>query len=283
VHYAARMERPVVLGNAALEGSFTRDAYVVRNQPCSVLCTPILHQGRLIGLVYLENNRMSYVFNAERLEVIHLLASQAAISIANARYHALQLEAQQAKINPHFLFNALSSIADLAVHDGKTAEQAIVNLASLYRYILTSSATTMVTLEQELQVVRKYLSLEKLRFGSKLEFRVTDDGNAAMVFLPGLLIQPLAENAIRHSIAPRVGPGMVTVDAHVDDDMCCITVQDDGDGSKHATGGTGFGLRSVQERLSLVYGSRYSFAISRADGYRVELEIPLQASAGGVS
>lgn len=132
---------------------------------------------------------------------------------------------------------------------------------------------------EQLRVVRKYLSLEKLRFGAKLDFLVTDDGNAGRVSLPGLLIQPLVENAIRHSIAPRVGPGVVMVEARVVDDMCCITIQDDGDGAKHGTSGTGFGLRSVQERLSLLYGSHYSFAISRTRGYRVEIELPLQPIA----
>jgi hypothetical protein len=274
VHYAARMEQPVVLGHAALEGRFTVDPYVVRRQPRSVLCTPILHQGRLVGLVYLENNRMSHVFTSDRLEVIQLLAGQAAISIANARFHALRLEAQQSKINPHFLFNALSSIADLTVSDGKSAEPAILSLANLYRYILTSSDKTLVPLDEELHVVRQYLSLEQLRFGAKLNFRVTSAGETGQVMLPGLLIQPLAENAVRHGVAPKLGDGTVLVHAQVNGDTCCITVHDDGDGTKHASSGLGFGLRSVQERLTLVYGARYSFAISRSDGYRVEIEIP---------
>lgn len=275
VQYSARMTAPVVLADAAREGLFVADPYVRNRKPRSVLCTPVLYQGKPLGLIYLENNRVSHVFTEARLEVVNLLAGQAAISIANARAHALELEAQQAKINPHFLFNALSSIADLAVSDGGKAETAIVKLATLYRYILTSSLDDQVTLEQELEIVRNYLTLEKLRFGARLEYSVTVEGDATCVKLPGLLIQPLVENSIRHGLSGKLTPGTVSVHAVVRGARCCIVVQDDGEVGKVGTGGTGFGLRSIQERLALAYGQGFSFAISRSSGYRVEIEIPI--------
>ncbi|HEX2658144.1 MAG TPA: AAA family ATPase [Polyangia bacterium] len=282
VLYAARTEKPVVLGNATTADLFTSDAYVRERKPSSVMCAPILHQGRLLGLVYLENNRVSHLFTDAQLELLSLLAGQAGVSISNARFHAVQMEAQQAKINPHFLFNALSSIANLAVVDGRKAEEAILQLAHLYRYILTSAMDQVVTLNQELEVVQSYLALEKLRFGAKLEIAISRDGDLDRVRLPGLLIQPLVENSIRHGIGPKLGNGRVSVEAAVRGDRCFIAVQDDGDGVKHAkefgkavTSGTGFGLKSVQERLGLFYGGEYSFAISQEQGYRVEIEIPV--------
>src|ERR1041384_8126481 len=172
------------------------------------------------------------------------------------------------------IFTHSSWIADVAVSDGTKAEVAIVKLASLYRYVLTNSTDELVFLEQELEIVSKYLALEKLRFGDKLEYSVTTDGDVSRVKLPGLLIQPLVENCIRHGVAPKLAPGKVSVQAVVRGDRCCIMVQDDGDGTKHGTSGTGFGLRSVQERLALAYGQQFSFAISRSGGYRVEIEIP---------
>lgn len=274
VHYSARVAAPAVLSDATREGLFVNDPYVRARRPKSVLCAPVLYQSKLIGLIYLENNRVPHVFTDARLEVVNLLAGQAAISITNAKIHALELEAQQAKINPHFLFNALSSIAGLAASDGTKAEIAIVKLASLYRYVLTNSMDELVSLEQELEIVRNYLAVEKVRFGDKLAYSVTTEGDVSHVRLPGLLIQPLVENSIRHGVAPKLGPGTVSVHAVVRGDWCCIVVQDDGDGSKHATCGTGLGLRSVQERLALAYGRRFSFAISRNDGYRVEIELP---------
>ncbi|HET7504387.1 MAG TPA: AAA family ATPase [Kofleriaceae bacterium] len=277
VRYTARMMTPVVLADAARAGMFVDEPYVQDRKPRSLLCTPISYHGKLIGLIYLENHRVSHVFTRSRLEVVSLLATQAAISITNARFHTLELEAQQAKINPHFLFNALSSIADLAVRDGAKAETAIVQLASLYRYILTNSTKQLVTLDQELEIVRSYLTLEKLRYGTKLSYSVTTKGDVSQVQLPGLLIQPLVENSIRYGVAPRLTPGTVSVHAAVHGDRCSIVVHDDGDGSSHVASGTGFGLRSVQERLELAYGKEFTFSISRNDGYRVEIEIPAMA------
>jgi predicted ATPase/GAF domain-containing protein len=276
VRYVARTEKPLLLVDAAREGLFANDAYCVEHRTKSVLCSPILFQGRLLGIAYLENNRVSHVFTDARLEIVRLLVGQAAISIAISRFHALQIEAHQAKINPHFLFNALSSIADLAVCEGPRAEEALVHLAQLYRYILTTSAEELVTLEQELEIVRSYLELEKIRFGAKLEFSLEVDPEMNNVRLPGLLIQPLVENSIRHGIGPKTTPGTVWISARRSGQRCSIVVQDDGQGGKPSSKGTGFGLKSVQERLILAYKDAYSFSISRAGGYRVELEIPLE-------
>jgi GAF domain-containing protein len=275
VRYVARTQQPLVLEDASRDERFRADPYVRARRPRSLLCTPLIHQSRLLGVAYLENNRVSHVFTQARLEVANLLAAQAAISLASARMHALELEAQQAKINPHFLFNALSSLAELAVVDGARTEQAIVQLAHLYRYVLASSLEERVSLDSELEVVRSYLALEQLRFGAKLAYEISCDEAVRAVEIPGLLIQPLVENAIRHGIAAKLGAGHVWVHASQIDDQCRIVVQDDGDGTP-STPGTGFGLRSVQERCALLYGNAYSMAISRrSGGYRVELALPL--------
>jgi GAF domain-containing protein len=282
VRYVAHTGKPLVLADATQDERFAADPYVVERRPRSVLITPMTYQGRLYGLAYLENNRVSHVFTQARLEVAGLLATQAAISIATARFHAVELEAQQAKINPHFLFNALDSIAELALRDGATAERAIVQLARIYRYVLVTSMEELVTLDQELETVRSYLDLERLRLGSKLEVSITCNAAARGVKVPGLLIQPLAENSVRHGISPRSGPGRVWIDATANDEECTIVVQDDGDGSPSASG-TGFGLRSVQERLSLVFGNRFTFAITRDGGYRTEITIPVSAGSDSVA
>lgn len=275
VHYATRTGKPVVLGEASRDPLFGHDPYVLAHKPRSLLCAPMYHQRRLLAAIYLENRELGHVFNRERLTVVDLLATQAAISIANARFHTLQLEVQQAKISPHFLFNALSSIANLAVVDGQAAETAIVSLARIYRYILENTVDQVVTLEQELEIVRGYLQIEKLRFGSRLEFRVEGSSEASGVKLPALLIQPLVENSVRHAIAPRSRVGCVVVEAKVVAGRCLISVTDDGDGIDHDTGGTGLGLRNVRERLNLQYGDRFSLTIIRQPGYLIEISLPL--------
>src|SRR5262249_2530692 len=160
---------------------------IAERKPRSVLCIPILYQAQLVGVAYLENNRVTHVFNEAKVDVASLLAGQAAISIANARFHDLRLEAQQSKINPHFLFNALSSIAEVATQDGTKAEEAMLKLAHLYRYIIETSTDRLVTLEQELAVVGNYLALEKLRFGDKLQYTLSCPEHLGSVTIPGLL------------------------------------------------------------------------------------------------
>jgi GAF domain-containing protein len=275
VQYTARTGEATVLNNAGLEGPFKHHPYVVNVRPKSVLCLPLLHQGKTMGLIYLENCHVTHLFSEERVEILELLAAQAAISMANAQYHALQLEIRQAKINPHFLFNTLSSIAALVVDDAPAAETAVVKLSKLYRYILTSSESSLVPLEQEIEVVRTYLQLEKLRFGARLDFSLELEGDIGRIRLPGLLIQPLVENSIRHGIGPKTGPGKVNILASVGESQCRIVVADDGEGVSSVSSGTGYGLRSVQERLMLAYGERYSLGISRMPGFRVEITIPV--------
>ena len=275
VRYAARTREPVVLDDAGRSESFAADPYLASRRVRSLLCAPILNQGRLLGLIYLENNEVSHLFSAARLEMVNLLTTQAAISIANVRFHGLRLEAHQAKINPHFLFNALSSIASLTITDGPIAERAVIQLAELYRYILMSSKQQFVTLEQELHIVRSYLELEKLRYGTKLEFVVEHRGDSSAVRIPALVIQPLVENSIRHGIGRKVEGGRVTVLAQIDEQRCWILVEDDGDGPTQSSAGTGFGLKSIQERLTIAYGDRFSFSMTQRLGCRVEIEIPL--------
>jgi len=274
-HFVVRTERVVRLPDPDFEFLFRTEPYLSERRPISALCFPLIHQGKLLALLYLESGTDREAFAANRMQLLELLASQAAISIASARYHALQLEAAQAKINPHFLFNALSSIAELSVTHGVQAEEAIVKLANLYRYILTQSVDKLVGLDQELEIVRSYLTLEQMRLGDKLSFAVSVEGDTSAVQLPGLLIQPLAENGVKHGVVPKVGPGRVDIRVHVRAELCSIIVEDDGSGIKSTTPGTGFGLRSVQERLALVYGRAFSVAISQSPGYRVEIEIPV--------
>jgi LytS/YehU family sensor histidine kinase len=240
----------------------------------AVLCLPLVHQGRLEGVLYVETRRLKKITRAKR-GLLELLSTQTTISLINARNFKTRLEAEQAKVNPHFLFNALSSIANLVHVDPGTAETSIVALSHLYRYILTTSAGSLVSMEQELGVVTAYLRLEKLRFGNRLEFEVATRGDIGRVRLPGMLIQPLVENSIRHGIAPLLGQGRVNVNVEAEQERCRIAVEDNGDASSSSSSGTGFGLKSVQERLSLVYGDDYSMEISRSHGYRVVITIPI--------
>jgi LytS/YehU family sensor histidine kinase len=274
VHYAARTSKILILGDASREGLFTSDGYVLAKKPKSVLCMPMLNQGNLAGMLYLENNHIADAFTPERLEVLEVLCGQAVVSIANAGFHAMQIELLQGKIKPHFLFNTLNSIAHLTKADPANAEEAILHLSHLYRYILTATESKMVKLSQELEIVKAYLFIEKIRFQEKLEFTIETEGDIDGVTIPGLIIQPLVENSIRHGISPKIGGGKVAIRAEVDGDVCRIQVSDDGLGWGKSNPGAGYGLKSIQERLHLAFGNDYYFGIRREKGVTVEFSIP---------
>ncbi len=186
-----------------------------------------------------------------------------------------ELDALQSKINPHFLFNTLNSIASLISENPQKAESTVEKLSELFRYTLQTSQKDSVKLSEELEIVRSYLEIEQVRLGDRLEFDITCDDQALNVPLPGLIIQPLAENSIRHGIAPKVGGGKVTVDAKRVGNRCIISVSDNGIGFRNMNDGTGHGMNSVQERLNLFYGGRAQFQIFHNDGTHVIISIPL--------
>lgn len=206
--------------------------------------------------------------------------------LAQAQRRALEsrLTALSAQINPHFLFNTLNTLAEVVHEDEDQAEDLITDLASMMRYALDSSATR-VTLEQELDIVRRLLRIEKARLGDRLAFDVTLDPEAASTRIPGLLVQPLVENAVQHGVAPRTEGGRVTVDVRREGDRVHIEVSDDGpglpdavcalldrplDGDTHAGG-----LRNVAERVRL--GWPDGAASLNADGPRLVLTVPWES------
>jgi LytS/YehU family sensor histidine kinase len=132
----------------------------------------------------------------------HALAEAAAL----AKAHALQ-----SQINPHFFFNTLTTVSAMADLDSRAAKELVGQLAELFRYTLSCSRFDMVTLAQELEFVRNYLLIERARFRRRLSFEMPDGATEADVHLPGLTLQPIVENAIRHGISRRREGGTVKI------------------------------------------------------------------------
>lgn len=187
-----------------------------------------------------------------------------------------ELDALQSKINPHFLFNTLNSIASLISENPQKAEATVEKLSELFRYTLQTSQKDSVKLSEELEIVRSYLEIEQVRLEDRLQFKIACDSSLAEeLLLPGLIIQPLVANSIRHGIAPKVEGGRVAVDAKRVGNRCVISVSDNGIGFQNMNNGTGHGLNSVQERLNLFYGGRAEFQILHNGGAHVIISIPL--------
>jgi sensor histidine kinase YesM len=186
-----------------------------------------------------------------------------------------ELTALQARINPHFLFNTLNSIAALIGDDPAKAEQVLGQLSSLMRYALQSNRCGVASVDDELTIVRGYLEIEEVRLGDRLHYEIDVEPALRRAQLPVLLLQPLVENAIKHGIAPKIAGGLVIVRGRhdADADTAIFTVTDDGDGGRE-TGGLGEGLANVRQRLDALYGDRASVTLTRQDG-RTETRVVL--------
>ncbi|MCB1629684.1 MAG: histidine kinase [Xanthomonadales bacterium] len=201
---------------------------------------------------------------------------------ATAIAHEAQLKMLRYQLNPHFLFNTLNAISTLILDEqGNTANRMVMRLSAFLRHSLDNDPMQQVTLAQELEAIRLYLDIEKLRFEDRLTVIERVDPGAENALLPSLLLQPLIENAIKYAIAPRVEGGRVEIEAHVRDGRLIIRLSDDGPGcellQRPAGSGHGVGLANTRERLRVLYGEEaQSVRIESPSGggCRIVLELP---------
>lgn len=191
------------------------------------------------------------------------------------------LSALRSQLNPHFLFNTLNSVIALVGSDPAKAEQALLSLSSMLRYALGSRRDVQeaeVTFEEELRFTEAYLALEKLRLGDRLRIECAIDPETLALELPSLTLQPLVENAVKHSISKRPDGGTVAIRAIVRQGSLQIDVWDDGDGvsPEQLANSTGLGLRTVKRRVELYYEQLATMTVTSSpeDGMTVSLYLP---------
>jgi LytS/YehU family sensor histidine kinase len=197
-----------------------------------------------------------------------------------ARLDKAELELLRAQLEPHFLFNALNTIAALIAEDPPRAERAVERLAELLRYALEGTKRPWVALREEIAAVESYLELERLRYGERLCTSVDVDASALEIDVPPMCLQPLVENAVLHGVASQRGPTKVELVARRSDDGLDIVIDDDGPGpagSRHR--GTGSAHADLRARLALLYGDRARLELGErpSGGYRVRLSLPEDA------
>lgn len=194
-----------------------------------------------------------------------------------------ELRALQAQINPHFLFNALNALYGAIPRQAAGARNTVLNLAEIFRYFLQTEKT-FIPLEDELRIVSAYLEIEKLRLGERLQTVIDVDNNARAVRIPALSIQPIVENAVKHGVAGKEGPGKVRVGIHCEFGHLKIEVEDSGGSfdpmSDRSSRGSGVGLENVRQRLRLCYGSAAELTISVKPGSTlVSVQLPRAGQA----
>lgn len=209
-----------------------------------------------------------------------LVSARLGADLANAK-----LDALQAQLNPHFLFNSLNSVVSLIASDPPSAQRMVVRLGDLLRSTLTLSGEQEVPLREELELVQRYLDIEQVRFPDRLTIGWDIEERARPLAVPSLVLQPLVENALVHGIARLTGPGTVTIGARASAASLILTVRDNGPGLAvpPKTRGHGIGLRNLRERLERLYGDAALLQIVDAagGGCLVTLALPLRAHLGG--
>jgi hypothetical protein len=189
-----------------------------------------------------------------------------------------QLAALRYQLNPHFLFNTLNSISALIVTQrNDDAEVMTDKLSSFLRTSLACDPSALVPLEHELSLIEEYLDIEAVRFGDRLHVQIECAEDARRALVPGFLVQPLVENAIKHGVAPSRDPVSIAVRADIDEADLCITVANDhaGSGAQSPMRRTGVGLINVERRVEAVYGKAASLTTERSeDRYTATICIP---------
>ncbi|HEU4629423.1 MAG TPA: histidine kinase [Gemmatimonadaceae bacterium] len=207
-------------------------------------------------------------------------AARLEAQLAQARLQALRMQ-----LHPHFLFNALNSVAMLVREgDARQAVRMIAGLSDLLRQTLDGDGTHEVPLRDEIALLERYLAIERVRFADRLRVRIDVAAEVAEVRVPNLVLQPLVENAIRHGIARRAAAGAIDVVARREDGRLVLEVRDDGPGLgpgfSAGPNGTGVGLANTRARLAQLYGAAGQLSIAaRPDGGVVaRVVVPLRGA-----
>lgn len=165
----------------------------------------------------------------------------------------VEISMLRSQINPHFLFNSLNSISSLTMVDSTRAQEMIVKLSDYLRYTVSQDNMVMVPLDREMDNIHRYLDIEKVRFGSKLQYQFAISDEALSAELPAMILQPLFENAIKHGVYESTEPILISTKAYLDNGILIITIENNYQEGAPMSKGAGIGLRNIADRLKLIY------------------------------
>lgn len=225
----------------------------------------LLVYGGVVGICYALDYYRKY---RER----ELAASQLEAQLAQAQLHSLRMQ-----LHPHFLFNTLNGIVGLVRdHKNQAAVSMLVGLSDLLRHTLDHSAQQEVELRQEVNFIKLYLNIQQMRFSDRLNLELDIDPATTKAMVPNLILQPLAENAVRHGFSRSAAPGMVGIRSKIEGDQLRLTVYDNGAGlpdNWQLNGSAGIGLANTAARLQQLYDDKHTFDIRNRDSAGVEVVI----------
>jgi hypothetical protein len=196
---------------------------------------------------------------------------------AEALANHAQLNMLRYQLNPHFLFNALNSIRASIDEDSQRAKRMVTEFSEFLRYSLLNDNSALVDLHQEIEAIKNYLAIEKIRFEDKLDVTFDLEPAAEQCQLPGFLIHPLVENAVKHGMTNNSGPLKICIAARMREGRLVVEVANTGRLDMQKTNGSGMhiGLRNVRERLAKLYPDKSSFSL-RQDGAWIRATIEME-------
>jgi len=230
-------------------------------------------------LLYLLTVAMDYVL----LAVEASRQAEAREAEAQILAREAELRALKAQINPHFLFNSLHSISALTTLDPSRAREMCVLLGDFLRFTLGLGEKSTIPLADEIELVDRYLRVEKVRFGARLEMQEEIDPQALEAVVPPLLLQPMVENAVAHGISGLPEGGWIRMRARREQDEVEIVIENKFDADSPPSRRTGVGLENVRRRLVACYGARAQMNVAtEGDCFRVSLLLPCANNSNSV-
>jgi hypothetical protein len=248
---------------------------------------PLVFSNEKKGLVLIGKKKEGY-YNLEEAEILHRTIIQLTLiinlltllekeKILVQKTLEANLTALRSQINPHFLFNTLNTISSL-IHDSPDlAEEAVEHLAFIFRYTLRTSNEQFATLKNEMDLIKHYLQIEKIRFGKRLTIDIQVDKECEELFIPSLVIQTLVENCIKHGVSKLTKDALIKIQFHIEGSYLVGQIFDNGPGIKPENIYKGTGLSNILTRLEQIYGSNHQIKLENTgNGTLVTLKIPIQ-------
>jgi two-component system, LytTR family, sensor kinase len=225
-----------------------------------------IYMASVTGLVYIM---MTYL-DAERSR--KLQEKELELSRMNELKTKAELDALHSKVNPHFLYNALNSIADLSITDGKKARRMTSALADLFRYSINYTHNNYSTVNEEVAMTDVYLQIEKIRFEDQLNYSVNVDEAASQYLVPRFMLQPLVENAVKHGLKVTGQMTEIRLEVKMDKENLVLSIADNGPAFP-AELSPGYGVKSVYDKLDLLFPGAYEIHFTNGPPKQVSIHI----------